>query len=206
MRGEQQLLIEDVGRQSAAIRSFKIFTAPSGTRSLPTRYAAFLFVILNQMKHKTAYIQNKKVFFNYEILETLEAGIELIGLEAKAVKASKGSLEGSYIIVRGGEAFLMHMRLSPYQVNNTPKSYEPNRMRRLILHKKEIAHLADIEGRRAGGKAAGTKGLTVVPVSFYNNAGRIKVEIAVVRGKKKYDKRSSIKKRETEREMRRELK
>jgi len=158
------------------------------------------------MKHQTAYIQNKKVFFNYEILETLEAGIELIGIEVKAIKSGKASLEGSYIIIRGGEAFLMHMRVSPYQVNNTPKTYEVDRMRKLILHKKEISHLADIEGKKAGGKAAGTKGLTVVPVSIYNNAGRIKVEIAVVKGKKKFDKRATTKKRETEREMRRELK
>ena len=158
------------------------------------------------MKHKTSYIQNKKVFFNYEILETLEAGIELIGIEAKAIKTGKGSLEGAFVIVRGGEAYLLKMNIPPYQAANTPKSYEADRMRKLILHKKEISHLADIEGKKAGGKAAGTRGLTVVPVSLYNNAGRIKVEIAVVKGKKKYDKRASTKKRETEREMRRELK
>ncbi len=158
------------------------------------------------MKHKTIYINNKKVFFNYEILETLEAGIELIGIETKAVKKGTGSLEGSYAIIRGGEAFLMHMHIPPYQQNNTPKTYEPDRTRKLILHKKEILKLADIEGKRSGGKHAGTKGTTVVPVALYNNAGRIKVELAVVRGKKKHDKRASTKKRETEREMRREMK
>lgn len=158
------------------------------------------------MKHKTVYIQNKKVFFNYEILETFEAGIVLIGLETKAVKGGTGSLEGSYIIVRGGEAFLMHMHIPPYQQNNTPKNYEPDRMRKLILHKKEIAHFADVEGKKAGGKHAGTKGVTIVPISLYNNAGRIKVEVAIVRGKKKYDKRASIKKRDTDRELRREIK
>lgn len=158
------------------------------------------------MKHKTSYIQNKKVFFNYEILETLEAGIELIGIETKAIKTGKGSLEGAFVIVRGGEAYLLKMNIPPYQPANTPKGYEPDRMRKLILHKKEISHLADIEGKKAGGKTSGTRGTTVVPVSLYNNAGRIKVEIAVVKGKKKFDKRATTKKRETDRELRRQMK
>ncbi len=158
------------------------------------------------MKSKTTYTQNKKVFFNYEILEALEAGIELVGFEVKSVKAGKANLEGAYVIIRGGEAFLMHMSIPPYQQNNTPKGYESDRMRKLMLRKKEISRLSEIEGKKSGGKSAGTKGTTVVPVSLYNNGGRVKVELAVVRGKKKYDKRASIKKRETDREMRRELK
>jgi SsrA-binding protein len=158
------------------------------------------------MQHKTAYTQNRKVFFNYEVLETLEAGIELFGYESKSIKAGRANLEGAFVIIRGGEAFLMNASIPPYQQNNTPKGYEPMRMRKLMLHKKEIARLSEIEGKKSGGKTSGTRGTTVVPISLYNSAGRIKVEIAVVKGKKKHDKRASTKKRETEREMRRELK
>ena len=142
------------------------------------------------------FIDYKKAHFNYEILEKFEAGIELLGFEVKSVKAGKGSLEGSYVIVRGGEAYLMNMLISPYQEKNTPKDYEPRRNRRLILSRTEIAKLADIE---AG------KGLTIVPISVYNKGTLIKVSVAVVRGKKKYDKRETIKKRETERSVRREF-
>lgn len=144
----------------------------------------------------TTYIDYKKAHFNYEILEKFEAGIELLGFEVKSVKAGKGSLEGSYVIVRGGEAFAMNMLISPYQEKNTPKDYEPRRNRRLILGRTEIAKLADIE---AG------KGLTIAPISVYNKGNLIKVSVAVVRGKKKFDKRESIKKRETERTVRREF-
>lgn len=141
-------------------------------------------------------IDYKKAYFNYEILEKFEAGIELLGFEVKSIKKSQGSLEGSYVIVRGGEAYAMNMFIPPYQENNTPKDYDPRRNRRLILGRTEIAKLADIE---AG------KGLTIVPISVYNKGNLIKVSVAVVRGKKKYDKRETIKKRETERTVRREF-
>ena len=150
------------------------------------------------MKHKVKYIENKKVFFNYEITDTLEAGIELFGYEVKSVKAGTGSLEGSYILVRGKEAFLIGARISPYQTNNTPKEYDPLRNRKLILHKEEIEKLES-----SGEKG---KGLTVVPICIYNSGNRIKVEVGIAKGKKKFDKRETIKKRETDREIRRELK
>jgi len=141
-------------------------------------------------------IDYKKAHFNYEILEKIEAGIELIGLEVKSIKKGQGSLDGSYVIVRGGEAYAVNTFVPPYQENNTPKDYEPRRNRRLILCKKEIARLADIEGG---------KGLTIVPISIYNKGTLLKVSIAVVRGKKQHDKRESIKKRETDRTVRREF-
>jgi SsrA-binding protein len=150
------------------------------------------------MKHKVKYIENKKVFFNYEITDTLEAGIELFGYEVKSVKAGTGSLEGSYILVRGKEAFLIGARVSPYQTNNTPKDYDPLRNRKLILHKEEIEKL-EVSGEKG-------KGLTVVPICIYNSGNRIKVEVGIAKGKKKFDKRETIKKRETDREIRRELK
>ena len=154
------------------------------------------------MKHKTTYIHNKKVFFNYEIQETFEAGIELFGFEVKSIKNLHGTLDGSYITVSHGEAQLLNMNIPPYQVKNTPKEYNPMRPRKLLLHKKEIHTLAEIH--KAGGKGNG--GLTLVPISLYNNAGKIKVELCIAKGKKKADKRETIKKRETDREIRREFK
>lgn len=142
-------------------------------------------------------IQNKKAHFNYEILEKMEAGIELLGFEVKSLKKGQGSLEGSHITIRGKEAFVINMQIPPYQPANTPKDYDPVRNRRLLLTKNEINNLAGAEGQ---------KGLTIVPISVYNKGRKIKLEIAIVRGKKKYDKRESIKKRDVEREIRRDLK
>jgi SsrA-binding protein len=100
------------------------------------------------------------------------------------------------VTVRGGEAYLINMFIPPYQVNNTEESYDPRRNRRLLLTKKEILQLSEVENQA---------GLTIVPISVYNNKRWIKVEIAIVRGKKQFDKRETIKKRETEREIRREF-
>ncbi len=141
------------------------------------------------------FVENKKALFNYEIIEKFEAGIELVGSEVKSIKKNQGSLEGAYIIVRGGEAYLMNMTVPPYQEKNTPKGYEPRRNRRILLTKKEISKLADIE----------TGGLTIVPISLYNKGNLIKVSVAIVRGKKKFDKRETIKQRETDRNVRREF-
>lgn len=142
-------------------------------------------------------ISNKKAYFNYEILETLEAGIELLGFEVKSLKKGQGSLEGAHITVRGNEAFVINMQIPPYQPGNTPKDYNPLRNRRLLVTKKEIERLSKEEAQ---------KGLTIVPLSVYNKGRKLKLEIAVVRGKKKYDKRETIKKRDIERELRREIK
>jgi SsrA-binding protein len=141
------------------------------------------------------FVENKKALFNYEIIEKFEAGIELVGSEVKSIKKNQGSLDGAYIIVRGGEAYLMNMTIPPYQEKNTPKGYEPRRNRRILLTKKEISKLADIE----------TEGLTIVPISLYNKGNLIKVSVAIVRGKKKFDKRETIKQRETDRNVRREF-
>ena len=144
----------------------------------------------------TTLVGHKKAHFDYEILETLEAGIELLGFEVKSVKKGQGSLEGAYVIVRGGEAYLVNMLIPPYQEKNTPGDYESRRNRRLILKREEIEKLANI---------GDGKNLTIVPISVYNKGSLIKVSIGLVRGKKKYDKRESIKKRETDRTVRREF-
>jgi SsrA-binding protein len=141
-------------------------------------------------------IDYSKARFNYEILETYEAGIELFGFEVKSVKKGQGNLEGSHVVIRGGEAFVVGMLVPPYQEKNTPKDYDPRRNRKLLLTKKEISELSH---REEG------KGLTIVPISVYNKGTLVKISVGVVRGKKKFDKRESIKKRETDRNIRREF-
>lgn len=139
-------------------------------------------------------IQNRKAHFNYEILDRLEAGIELLGPEVKSLRKSQGSLDGAYIIIRGNEAFITNMHIPPYQVGNQ-KNYDPLRNRKLILTKAEILKLADLE-----------KKLTIVPLLVYNKGHKLKLEIATVRGKKKFDKREVLKKRDTDREINRQYK
>jgi SsrA-binding protein len=142
-------------------------------------------------------IENKKARFNYELLEKYSAGIELFGHEVKAIKKHQGSLDGSYVIIRGGEAFLTNASVPPYQPANTPKDYDEHRPRKLLLTKKQILELAETEN---------AKGLTLVPISVYNNENKLKLEFAIARGKKKYDKRETIKKRESDRDIQRSLK
>ncbi|MFZ2831596.1 MAG: SsrA-binding protein SmpB [Minisyncoccia bacterium] len=142
-------------------------------------------------------LQNKKVHFNYEVLERYQAGIELFGTEVKALRASRGSLDGSHVTVRGGEAYLIGATINPYQPGNMPKGYDATRNRRLLLTKGEIAELSAQESK---------KGLTIVPVTVYNKGHKLKVEVAVVRGKKDHDKRETIKKREAARDVMRDIK
>lgn len=142
-------------------------------------------------------VHNRKAHFNYEILETFDAGIELFGFEVKALRKGQGSLDGSHVTIRGGEAYLINAHIPPYQIGNVPKDFDPRRNRRLLLTKKEIDTLSGLENQ---------KGLTIIPISLYNKGSKIKIEIAVARPKKKYDKRESIKKRDADREARRTLK
>ncbi len=144
-----------------------------------------------------ALISNRKAHFNYEITNKFQAGIELLGFEVKSVKKGQGSLEGTYITIRGAEAFIIGMNIPPYQVANTPKDYEPTRNRRILLTKKEISELEGVEKQ---------KGLTLVPLSVYNKGKKLKLEFGIARGKKKFDKRETTKKREVTRETRRTLK
>jgi SsrA-binding protein len=128
-----------------------------------------------------AFISNKKAHFNFEILEKFEAGLVLFGYEVKSIRKGQGSLEGSRILVRGEEAFLVGASIPAFQIANAPKSYDPARPRKLLLNSKEIAEIAGAESQQ---------GLTVVPLSVYNKGRNLK----------------TIKKRDTERDMRRSLK
>jgi len=141
--------------------------------------------------------QNRQAKFDYEILETIEAGIALKGFEVKAAKAGKINLTGSYARIKGTEVWLINSTVQPYQPKNTPKDYDPERTRRLLITKKEIKHLT--------GKTH-EAGLTLVPMRAYIKGRLVKLELGLGRHKKKSDKREVIKKRETDRDIRRALK
>jgi SsrA-binding protein len=142
-------------------------------------------------------VENKRVGFDYTIIEEMEAGLELFGFEVKSLRAGHGSLKGAHVVARGGEAYLVGATVPAWQVLNAPKGYDPERTRRLLLSSKEIAHIASAEGQQ---------GLTIVPLKVYNNGRRLKLLIAIARGKKKEDKRQSIRKREEKRRIERTLK
>lgn len=141
-------------------------------------------------------IRNKKANLDYEVIKSFDAGLELFGPEVKTLRNKQGSLEGSHATVRGGEAYLINMHIPPYQMANSAPDYDPYRTRRLLLTKEEIEEMAHSESQ---------KGLTLVPFSVYSKGRKIKIEVNVVRGRKKYDKRAVLKKRDTERELRRDV-
>lgn len=137
--------------------------------------------------------ENRKARFDYEILETLEAGVELFGFEVKAVRAGRMELPGSYVIIRGGEAYLVNSKLPAYQPKNAPEGYDPTRARRLLLHKEEINRLAGfLETHHY-----------LIPLSAVSKKGFIKLELGLARKRKKGDKREVIKKREVSKKIRR---
>jgi SsrA-binding protein len=150
--------------------------------------------MLPNMTHLT---ENKKAYFDYEILETFEAGLVLAGHEVKSIKTGRAKLQGAHALIRAGEAYIVGMHVSPYQQANTPDGYDPDRTRKLLLTKKEIQYLV--------GKTA-EKSLTLVPLQVYTTHGLVKLRIGLGRGKKKADKRQTIKTRESQRKIERTLK
>jgi len=141
--------------------------------------------------------ENKKARFNYEVLEKFEAGMVLSGHEVKAAKLGRISLGGSYVILRNNEPFLLNANISPYQPKNTPKNYDPSRLRKLLLNKNEIRYLI--------GKSQ-QKGLTLVPLRMYTKGCKIKLEFGIARGRKQAGKKELLKKRAIDREIEIELK
>lgn len=142
------------------------------------------------------YIRNKKATFEYSLEETIEAGIELLGTEVKSVKANHGSLSGAYVTFVGGDALLLGAHIPAWQEKNVPVTYDPYRTRKLLLHKKEMLKLSQL---------LQNKGLTIVPISLYNNKGKVKLSIAVAKGKKLFDKRNTLKERAMKRDSERDL-
>lgn len=140
---------------------------------------------------------HKAAYHDYEIIEPFEAGIALLGSEVKSIKDGRVSLKECYAEVKGNEVFLVKCHISPYEAANR-FNHEPLRDRKLLLHRREI--------RRLIGKIK-ERGFTLVPLKLLvNDKGKIKIEIALARGKKLYEKRAAIKKRDTEREIRTEIK
>ncbi|MFH1820811.1 MAG: SsrA-binding protein SmpB [Candidatus Nealsonbacteria bacterium] len=140
--------------------------------------------------------ENRKAYFNYQMLEKFEAGLVLTGQEVKSIRSGRIVLAGSYVIIQGGEAYLVNSTVPPYQPKNAPENYEPDRPRKLLLKKSEINYLFGQTEQ---------KGLTLIPLRVYTKKGKIKLEFALARGKKKTDKRETIKKRAVDRDIKREL-
>jgi SsrA-binding protein len=141
-------------------------------------------------------ITNQKAFYDYELLEKFEAGINLMGSEVKAVRLGHADMAGSFVKIRGSEAYLFNMKIFPYKYAR-PDGYDEKRTRKLLLHKKEIVALKN--------KTEATN-LTLVPLTMYTTHSFIKVQLAIGKPKKQFDKRASIKKRDQQRDLESALK
>ena len=139
---------------------------------------------------------NRRAYYDYQILQEFEAGIALLGFEVKAIKTGRINLSGSYVVFKDDEPWLLNATIPPYQEANTPKNYDPQRSRRLLLHKSEIK---DLRGKLT------QKGLTILPLKVYNKKRKVKLLIGLARNKREYDKREIIKKREDERMINRAM-
>ncbi len=139
-------------------------------------------------------ITNSRAYHDYEIFEHFEAGINLLGAEVKAVKLGNADLTGSHVRIMGSEAYLIGAKIYPYQYAR-PESYEENRTRKLLLHKKEIISLKS--------KTDG-QNLTIVPISLYTKEGLVKLELALGKGKKQYEKKEAKKRRDLQRDLERQ--
>lgn len=137
--------------------------------------------------------QNKKAYFDFEIIESMEAGMVLQGTEVKSLREGRANLKDSYARIRNAEVFLYGLHISPY-THAYHDNHEPERARKLLLHKREIKRLL--------GKTV-EKGLTLIPLKLYFKEGRVKVELALARGKKMYDKRESLKRKQEARDLER---
>jgi len=147
-------------------------------------------------KAQTSIAENRKAHHDYHLLETFEAGIVLLGTEVKAIREGRVNLRDSFARVEDGEVFLYNVNISPYS-HRGYADHEPLRRRKLLLHRDEI--------RKLIGKTV-EKGMTLVPVRLYYKNGRVKVAVSLAKGKKEYDKRETIKRREADRETRAAIK
>jgi SsrA-binding protein len=145
---------------------------------------------------QTSIAENRKAFHDYHILETFEAGVALLGTEVKAIREGRVNLRDSFARVEGGEVFLYNVTISPYS-HRGYADHEPLRRRKLLLHKEEI--------RKLIGKTV-ERGMTLVPTRLYFKNGRVKVAVALAKGKKEYDKRETERRREADRETRAAIK
>ncbi len=143
------------------------------------------------------YSENKKGHFDYQVLEKYEAGLALIGQEVKSIKNGHMHLSGSYVVIRDLKPYLIGAKIPAYQPKNAPANYNPEQSRALLLNKKEINYLIGKVNER---------GFSLIPLKVYAKHGRIKLEFALARGKKKFDKKEQIKNRDIDRQIQREFK
>lgn len=141
--------------------------------------------------------RNKKAGFDYDFIKEMEGGLVLMGAEVKSVRAGHIQLKGSYLTVQNGELYLKNAYIAKYAPAGAQDGYDPYRMRKVLVHKQELAIIAEKKS---------SEGLTIVPVSVYTKGNFIKLGFAIARGKKKHEKRDSIKKRDVERQMRNVMK
>jgi SsrA-binding protein len=147
---------------------------------------------VNPKSSAKTFADNRRARFDYDILETYEAGLELSGQEVKSAREGKMQISGSYALIRNGEVWLTNSIIPAYQPKNAPPAYDPGRARRLLLRKEEIKKLS---GRLK------EKGFSLVPLRVYAKGGLIKVELGLGKRRKKHDQRELLKKRAAEREM-----
>jgi SsrA-binding protein len=147
--------------------------------------------------YSPTFADNRQARFNYEILETFEAGIELLGTEVKSIRTGQANLRDAFAIIREGEVLLLNLYIAPHHTTSTNFNHTPTRTRKLLLRRQEISKLI--------GKVE-QKGLTLVPLRIYLKNGWIKVSVALARSKKLYDKREDIRKREDKRDIARAMK
>lgn len=140
-------------------------------------------------------IKNRKALYDYTITDTYEAGIALTGTEIKSIREGKANLKDSYAIVKNGECFILGMHISPYEAGNR-FNHDETRTRKLLLHKKEILKIRD---------KIDMEGFTLVPIKLYFSKNKAKLLIGVGKGKKSYDKREALKKKDMNREIKKEL-
>jgi SsrA-binding protein len=141
--------------------------------------------------------ENRQARFEYEILETFEAGIELVGTEVKSVRAGKANLRDGFALIRNGEVWLHNVHISPHDTASQYFNHDPRRTRKLLMHRQEI--------RKLIGKVE-QQGLTLVPLKMYLKRGWVKISLALARGKKLHDKREDLKQKQAKREMQRAMK
>jgi SsrA-binding protein len=165
-------------------------------KSSPTANGTASSKAASAERPERVFSSNRRAFHEYEILESLEVGIALTGTEIKSIRAGKVNLRDSYARVQNGEVMLYNMHVSPYDQGNI-WNHDPLRVRKLLLHRKEIGRLAE---------QSQAQGLTLVPLRMYARKGHAKLELAVARGKRQYDKRAAIADRESKRELDRVVK
>lgn len=144
----------------------------------------------------TALAFNRRASFDYDILETFEGGLVLLGTEVKSVRAGNISLKGAFVTIRDGEAYLTNAMIPPWQVANAPADYDPTRSRKVLLTASELKHLTG---------ASQAQGLTIVPIKVYNKGSRIKIAIGLARGKRRHQKKEKKKEQDIRRDVERLL-